>query len=218
MQDRDSAADIRLGFVSGWGTLLGYAVGGLAGWALGARYGWPLLPAVVVGAIMGRLAITGSLLLLIEAAGRLGGLVYAPSGASTPARAQYSRAAALAARGRLDEALTAYLAHVADHPADPVPYLRLARLFREQMGDPAEAIRWFRAARDAEGADEDVARLATREIIETFTNRLGETGRAVPELARLTERFPESPDGRWAAARLRELKAELGTDTSRKRV
>ncbi len=207
MRDRDSAADVRVWATSALGSVVGYLVGGAVGWAVAHRLGWPILPGVVAGALLFRVAVVGTVLLVIEGAGRIAGLIHGPRGSSTPHRPEYSRAAALAARGRLEEAEALYRAHIDLNPLDPVPCLRLARLLRDQGGRPHDAIRWFRAARDIPDIEEGVERVATREIIETWSGRLGDPAGAAPELSRLAERFPDAPEGRWARERLRELRS-----------
>ncbi len=48
-----------------------------------------------------------------------------------------------------------------------------------------------------------------RELVELYRHRLGEPMRVAPELARLAEGFPDTPEGRSAREELAELKRAL---------
>lgn len=135
--------------------------------------------------------------------------IYLPKDGGGPERPAYSDVEALAIRGRYDEALDRYRAIADARPADPEPRLRGARLLRDDADRPEEAIRWFREAREVEGAGPEAERLITEQIIEIYRRKLDRPTAALPELARYRERFPDGPAGEWARTEYRRLKEEL---------
>jgi tetratricopeptide (TPR) repeat protein len=143
-------------------------------------------------------------------AGRAAGTIHNPSGKGTPYRQEYSRAAALVIRGNYDEAVEAYREHIAEQPEDPEPYLRLARLLRDQLDRYDDAAHWFKAARQSARITARQEVFITRELIELATDKLRDPARAAPELARLIERFPGAPEAVWARTELREIKKQIG--------
>ncbi|MBI4420997.1 MAG: tetratricopeptide repeat protein [Gemmatimonadetes bacterium] len=177
------------------GAVAGGLLYGLAGFFLGAIIGW-LFSFLVVRALM-------------AGAGAAAGTIYAPSGDSTPHKREYSLPQSLALRGRYEEAIRAYQDCCAEFPDDPEPYIRIARLYREELGRPEDAVSWFKKARAEARLQPELEALVTQEIIEAFTYKLAAPRRAMPELARLAERFPGTREGNWAAQRLRELKEEM---------
>ncbi len=188
------------------------AFGGVAGAALGyfflAEHGAPLL-AVAICFIAGWLVVSFGALALVGSAGRAASTLYAPSSGSTPRRKEHSRAESLVAAGRYEEAVAAFELAVAEDPSDPTPYLRVARIYRDHLGRLEDAVRWFRRALRESGAPWGMAVLARKELIELFTHRMGTPERALPELARMAEELAGSPEGEWAAAKLRDIKARL---------
>jgi hypothetical protein len=131
------------------------------------------------------------------------------TGSTTPHRPEYSAPRALAAQGRYREAAAAWELAAAESDGDPEPYLALARLHRDQLGDREAAAGWFRRARqDARlGPGQDL--LVTQELIELYIHRLRQPRRAIPELARLRERYHDTPAGRAAEEELRRLREQL---------
>ncbi len=129
-------------------------------------------------------------------------------GGSTPYKRGYSEAETLTMQGSYAEAVRAYEAAIADAPEDPEPYLRIARLYRKELGKLDYAAFWFRRARrDAQmSAGQDLA--ASRELIELYLAS-ADRRRAIPELARIAERFADTPERDWAVGLLAELNIRL---------
>jgi tetratricopeptide (TPR) repeat protein len=145
-------------------------------------------------------------------AGKGAGTLYMPSGSSTPRKKEYSRAQSLVARGEYEDAIRAFEVEILDFPLEPEPYLRIARLCRDQLKDHDQALAWFRrATREAElsGGQEIRTR---REIAEIFLHHRKEPRKAAPELARLVEAYPNTPDGEWAAMELAQIKEEMAKE------
>ena len=118
----------------------------------------------------------------------------------------YSRAEALRLRGDFEEAVRALEEEVGLHPADPEPCLRLARLLRDELGNPGDAAAWFRAAREAPGLGDGRVAAVSRELIEMLRDG-GDLAGALTELARMADGNAGTPAGDWAEAERAELKA-----------
>jgi hypothetical protein len=129
------------------------------------------------------------------------------TGGSTPYKRGYSEAEALTMQGSYAEAVSAYEAAIADAPEDPEPYLRIARLYKKELDNLDDAAFWFRRVRrDAQmSAGQDLA--ASRQLIELYLAS-GDRRRAIPELARIAERFVDTPEGDWAVGLLTDLRGE----------
>jgi tetratricopeptide (TPR) repeat protein len=173
---------------------LGWKLGPLAG-LIGLPLGWAIAFFVIVG--------------LMEGAGRAAQTVYAPSGASTPVRREYSQAQALRAAGDYPEAVKAYEVFVAEFPEEPEPYLQIARILRDDLHAYADAARWLRRARlDARlTVGQDL--LVAQELIELYRGKLDEPERAMPELARIADLVPGTPQAEAARRELAELRAGM---------
>jgi len=199
--DRDSfrdATDLKTGAWSLAGGVLGFIAGFMVGHPLvGAVGGWAACFLAVRG-------ISG-------AAGAAAGKLHHPS-AGTPHPQEHSRAEALAARGHLREAVELLAEAVEGEPASPGPYLRAARILRDELGELEEAAAWFRRAlRDAAflpGRD----RLVRRELVELYIHRMKEPRRAAPELARMREESAGTEEGAWAERELEEVKRRMRED------
>lgn len=176
--------------------------GGLIG-AMGSSFGGL---GALSGFIVGWGVAFGAVFFFSEWAGTAFQQIHAPSGSSTPHRTEYSRPRALALRGAFEEAVTAWEAAVGEFPADPTPYVELARLYRDHLKQPDLAVHWFKRARTDAHPDPRLDLLISEEVIELYSGRLGQPARAIPELARLADRFPESEAGRRARERLLALR------------
>lgn len=185
-----------------------YAIPG--GVALAMGLGWKLGPfAGLIGLILGWVIAYFLIVGLMEGAGRAAQTVYAPSGDSTPVRREYSRAQALRAAGDYAEAMKAYEAFVAEYPLEPEPYLQIARILRDDLRAYADAARWLRRARHEAQLHLGQELLVAHELIELYRHKLGEPQRAMPELARIADLVPETPQAEAARRELAELRASI---------
>jgi tetratricopeptide (TPR) repeat protein len=203
LKDVDSTARMRTLY------MLAYSVpGGVAG-ALGSWFGgFGPLPGFVLGFLIVFL-VTKT---ISEGSGKTAGTIYHPSGRSTPVKHEYSYAESLAVRGRYEEATVAYEAAVSEFPDDPEPYLRIARLYRDKLDSYEQAVFWFKRARKDSGISKGQELLASQEIIEIYRDKLCTPTRAIPELARLLDRFPEDQTADWARRELARLKEQVRVD------
>jgi len=190
-----------------WSGVAG-VIGGLAGLLTASRNGWSMLPAILAGFIAGAAVVYVGVTVFTNALGGAAATLYAPAAPRTPARREYSRAESLVARARYDEASAAYRRHAEEHPEDPEPVLRLARLYRDRLHRYEDAAAHFSRARDI-ASEPGIRQLAARELIEVLARRTDKPARAIPELARLAEEQSGTPVGEWARVELARLKAEL---------
>lgn len=189
-------------------TLAYSGAGGVVGSIAFSFTGWNSLLGFIVGTALSYMTnrlITRSAVSLMET-------IHNPSGKSTPPKREYSLARAHQARGELDEAIAAWELNQTEFPDDPEPYIELARLYGNELNDFEMAISWFRRARNEADIEPGRALLATQEIIEIYTHKLKKPRRAVPELALLLERWPETPGADVARAQLAELREEMARE------
>jgi hypothetical protein len=185
--------------------------GGFVGWYVGDKlFGAPF---GLVGFAVGYGFVFGVTTLLVRSGAAAMGQIYNPSGKSTPVVREYSHGQSLAARGLYLEAIDAYEADCAEFPDDPEPCFRVARLYLKELKRYEDAIAWFKRARGAGAIDAGRELLATQEIVDIYVHKLKEPRRAMPELARLADRFPGTPAAGWAAEQLRLARERIAEET-----
>lgn len=141
-----------------------------------------------------------------DRAGVVGANVFMPAGRGTPPVREYSLADSLVARGRFDEAVEAYSLLAGDYPEDPEPRVRGARLLRDRMLRWEDAAEWFKRALAIQKLDAATEVAILRELVELYTHKLKTPGKALPFLARLTDRHPTHPAANWARELTRDIK------------
>lgn len=183
---------------------LGFGVGTV--WVVWT--GMPLYTPVVVAVL-----VWGIVQLATGGAGRVASMYLGLRGGTTPRPREYSHAQALVAQGRYREAVDAYEIAAAESDGDPEPYLAIARILRDHLDDGTGAAAWFRRARRDARLTPGQQLLVAEELIELYTTRLGEPGRAIPELALICRIVPGTPQAEAAARQLATLRARLPTDS-----
>lgn len=178
---------------------------------LGAGAGL-LMGNLLLGILLGPFVIYGVVVGIAALSGRGASILYMPSGSTTPKKKEYSRAKALEVRGEYEGAIRAYEVEILDAPEVAEPYLRIARLFRDERKDPDSAARWFRRAQREAKLSSGEAIRTHRELAEIFLHVLKEPRKATPDLARLAEAYPHTPDGKWAAEELARIKGEMADE------
>ncbi len=188
---------------------LGFALyGGVPlGLAAGSMMGHPLL-----GLLLGPAIIWTFAMVVAAIAGRGAGVLYMPSGSSTPRRREFSAAEAQAVRGEYEGAILAYQAVIQEVPGDGEAYLRIARIYRDGTKEPEKALRWFRRAVEEAQLPTNLEILTRREMAEYLIHNLQEPKRAAPDLARLAEAYPDTRDGQWAKEELARIKEEMARE------
>jgi len=210
-RDSDAAFRARMLLGLAWALFAGLGIG-IALAYLFVQRGWvsgPLGVLVALGvAALITGAVAGAALLASDVAGRTTAHLLHPS--ASRRRSDHSLPRALLARGLLEEAVRAFEVAVATNPNDPEPYLEIARIQRDRLGRPDEALRWFRRARDQSRLSPAEARLLIREIVELPRKHLPDPSGAAPDLARHLAAHEGTPEGEWARTELTELKKGIG--------
>jgi tetratricopeptide (TPR) repeat protein len=195
-----------------WALVAGPIMGGAAGFFLTRSLGINPIIGVLPGIPAGVFAVYRFALMVADSAAGAFQHINNPSGDTTPYKRDHSYAQSLAVRGRYEEAIAAYQRDVLEDPRDPAPYLEIARLYRDQLDRPADAVTWFRRARSDAIASPGHEMMATQEIVELFVHKLREPRKAIPELARLVERFPGAPAAEAARRELAELREQVAQE------
>lgn len=159
------------------------------------------------------LAIAGLLAILL--AQRIGsGVLQAflfPRGSRASA-AITSHAESLAARGRYDEAAAEFAALRTKYPHD-IPLLRVEAEFHAGPGgNPQIAAQVLNQLRRVPNVPAAVELYATHRLLDLYLGVLAEPGRALVELRRMADRFPDTPDGQGALAELTRRRDHLAQD------
>ncbi|MBL0172799.1 MAG: hypothetical protein IPP90_19235 [Gemmatimonadaceae bacterium] len=120
----------------------------------------------------------------------------------------HSRAEALVAAGRLDDA-TAEFEATREKLGDTVASLRAeAELHAMSSGDPKRAEALFQRIRRAPDAQPGDELYASHRLIDLYLGSLNDPGRVMVELRRMADRFPETLDGQSALAELKRRRVE----------
>lgn len=203
LRDVNAAARAQRLHAWGWSLAAGLPLGAGAGFMMGS---------ILVGLLAGPVLIFGIVVGIATVSGRGASVLYMPSGVTTPRKREYSRARALEVRGDMEGAVREYEAAILEVPGDPEPFLRIARIHRDEMRKPESAVHWFRKAQRGVRLSPGEAIRVHRELAEIFLYVLKEPRRAAPELARLAEGYPATLDGKWAAGELALIKAEMAEE------
>jgi tetratricopeptide (TPR) repeat protein len=177
------------------------------------QQGWNVGVALLVGLPV--VALVTYLLMGVftnAAASTASASVYGARQGATPPVPQYSLAESLKMRGDYAAARGEFEQLFRAHPTDAEPAARLARLWRDDMNDAAEAAIWFRRALQVPGLPAGQALLLLRELVEVHVHRLGNPRPAFADLARVARTMPDTPAGSWAARELARLKADIPRD------
>ncbi|HEY0303883.1 MAG TPA: tetratricopeptide repeat protein [Longimicrobiales bacterium] len=163
-----------------------------------------LLGFVTIGAM-----VTGVALYIADRGGSIGASLYRPSGSSTPAIREYSYADSLVARGQHDDAVAAYARLGIEHPADPEPRIRQARVLRDRLQQYDAAVGVFRQVLLIPQLKPATELVVLREIIEIHVQKQQQPERALPYLARIAQKFAGNATAEWARSEARDIKAGM---------
>ena len=190
--------------------LLAGVVGAGAGVVIGMFTG--RFEVILLIAVIAAVAGYGVSALVIETTGELAARIY--GGGNTGTKREYSIARMHVVRGHWDQALAAYEQAAVENPDDPEPLIRGAEVLRDGLDDPDRAVEWLLRARSVQRLEPGEDITIARDLVELYDGPLGEPARAIPELARLAETYPDTRTAEWARnemARLRELlRADAG--------
>lgn len=212
LKDVDSADQVYRARVLFWSLITGPLFGGIMGAFVARAMGVNPVVGGLIGMPIGGFAVYRLTMKIVAGAVKTAEQIYNPSGETTPRRPEYSYAQSLVMRGRYEDALAAYELHAIENPDDPEPYFRAARICRDNLERYEDAVTWFRRAR----ADATMTRgqevLAIQEIIELYMRKLKTPRRAIPELAMMVDRFPETEHADAARRELGELRELLAQE------
>lgn len=188
---------------------LGAVIGAMAGVFMVKKWGWSLAALPLSATVMGG-AVAGMLRLVLRGSGTAGSSIYAPSGKTTPPKKEYSFAESLVMRGEYEDAISAFeLVIVEEGSTDPTPFLRVARIYRDNLDRPEDAARWFNRALRESDMHTGLAALTRKELVELYRTKLNMPEKAAPMLARIAEEMQGTPDGDWAAEELAFVKQQM---------
>ncbi len=183
-------------------------------------FGWAAFPGLMIGAVLipmiGVFAILVGLLIIAG----VGGAAYAMSegvgGAAAVALnpaagsrgVRNSRAEALLAQGRAQEAVDEWEMTALEHPDDSRAPSAVARIHRDYLDQPEDAVRWFKKALRAAGGSSE-ARVLMRELVGVAGKLSDQGASAAPELARYASANEGNPEGEWASRELGFIKEAM---------
>jgi tetratricopeptide (TPR) repeat protein len=159
----------------------------------------------VLGGLLAAAGVYVSSLTIMRGGAETFGMIHNPSGDVAPVKRDYSLAQSLAVRGDYEGALREYERAVLEFPDDPEPYVRIARIHRSELHAPEDALGWFKRARTDANVGPGLERVIAEEMIELYRT-LPNPERAIPELARWLDRFPNDPGVASIRAELRALR------------
>jgi len=156
-----------------------------------ARRGVLVAIAGALLAFAATVALMGLIALLLSDRFASGAMAFiAPSGRSTPSPDDYSYEKSLLVRGRVDEALTALEARLANHPEDAALCLFLADAYAREGRDPAKAAPLYLRARELPEVSPEQDYRATNRLIDLYMGALDDPVRAAAELDRMRRLHP----------------------------
>jgi hypothetical protein len=135
-----------------------------------------------------------------------------PSGNSTPYAQTFSYQEALAAKGDVAGALDSYEAVIAEQSVAILPRLQAAEHYARGNRNPQRAAALFREVREMPGVTTRDALYSSSRLVDLYDGPLNEPGRALVELRRIIEQYPDSTVATRARAALPNLKARLASD------
>ncbi len=175
----------------------------------GGSIGWfAIVAALVIAAILG--AFVSFLGLgLAQGSGTVMKAFTLPSGDSTPYEEQFSYQEAMLARGDFDGAMESFEAVIAERPEAIGARLKAAEHYAARRRNPKRAAELFLEVRKIAGVTTRDVIYATSRLIDLYDGPLQEPGRALVEMRRVIELYPDSEVARHARKALPGLKARL---------
>ncbi len=125
---------------------------------------------------------------------------------------EHSEIMTLEARGDFKGAVAAWEAVAVAEPDNPWPLVRSAELYADKLNDPAMALERFRVARSLPLVKPELTRYTSQKVINLLLGPMNDPGRAMVELRKLIDQFPDSREADGARDALRNLKAKIPND------
>ena len=168
--------------------------------------GWSPLISVPVYFLGGWAFIATVAMMLVKPGSAVADFYLAPTGASTPYEEQFSQEDALVMQQRVPEALTLFEQRIAADPLAIRARIKAAELYAGLGNDPLRAAELFRQVQRIPGVTAGDDQYAGNRLADLYTGPLGTPARALVELRRLLDRYPDSrvaPQLRQAIASLK---------------
>lgn len=191
-----------------WAIAGGGTIGALAGGRLFGVIG------ALVGFVLGSAVVFVAMTAVVNIVAWLVRRSLEPSGASTPYQFEWSHIESHVVRGEFDAAAILYEEAVAGPVADVEVRVRAADFFAGPIGRPARALELFQAVQCDPAAKPERQLYASQRVVDLLLGPLADKGRAVVELRRIVDRWPNSHAARFGRDALRRLKAELHGDAA----
>lgn len=166
--------------------------------------GLMVLATVVAGLAVGIGAGLGSWYLAGRAGAGAAHVLLA--GGNLPPAPSYSYQESLVARGRYQDAVDSFAAHLLDHPRDQDARLAMADVLATHLRDLPRAVAVYQQVR-AEAGNPAQEYRAHQSLIDLH-RAAGDRGRLMAELSRFADRYRDTTAGRAARAALAEMKSE----------
>jgi len=185
-----------------------FVIGGGLLMVVGAGFGFLLILGGLVLAALTCVLYVVFKFLVVPSANTLVGFFGAQSGSSTPPTKGYSAIEAMVAEGRYQDAAVAYRREIAADPSDTEVRSRLAQLLMDRLEDFPAAARYLKEARNVTKNDRQKMGYSLR-LVDLYRSRLGDRGKAMVELRRFIDTFPDSPHIDGVRRELSDLLVEM---------
>jgi hypothetical protein len=141
-------------------------------------------------------------------AGGAASSLYTPSGDSTAYTPTFSHIDTLIIRGDFDGAATAWEVAILDNPTNAGVLVKAADFHLRDRKDPTTALSLYLRARQLNAGGVDLRRYVQQKIVDIYLGPLNDEGRAMAELRRLIDAFPQSREAEAAREALATIKAK----------
>jgi hypothetical protein len=197
----DVAADVHRQRIYWYCIPIGFVFGAF----VGAKTGQPLLCLVLGPIVMTAIGLGLYHTLVAGTASLVSGAVLPDDRGG--GGVAYSHIEALEARGDIGGALAAWEHAIATNPRAVAARVNAADLYVRKGANPTRAAELFRELQSHEKASDETRRYASQRLIDLYLGVLADEGRALVELRKLADRWPDSPEGRGAARAIADIKA-----------
>jgi len=168
---------------------------------------------VALSALVGAVLLTALWWFFVTRASRGAGVLFGefiqPSGDRTPYQQQYSEQDAMVMRGEVARALASYEEIILSSPNDPHPRVRAAELYlKNGQRDRAEAL--FKSVQRMPGVSPGDDVYVSNRLVDLYLQWPEREVRAMTELRRLIDTYPDTAIAERARTGLASLKSQLG--------
>lgn len=193
-----------------WAIYGGGTMGALLGGAAGTSYG---PTGVLVGGLIGFFVGTGVsywiTTLVVRGGAGLALRTLQPDGSTTPYQHDFSQIESFVVRGELTSAATLWDETLAEYPKDVEAHVRAADFFAGPIARHERAMILYRTVQQMPHAPAERHLYVAQRIVDLYLGPLPDKGRAIVELRKIVDRWPNSTAARFGRDAIARLKAEL---------